>query len=163
VREAQAEVAYGAAMDGLTASTATQVMHQAIPATGRLGIVVERIGDGEVGMRVPIEGNANHLGTMYAGVLFSIAELPGGLIPLVFLEPGRYTPIVTDMHVRFLAPARTDVTLDARIDPAELSALALRADEEGRAEFTLELEGQDAGGRTVISTRADYQLRPSRR
>ena len=42
-------------------------------------------------------------------------------------------------------------------------ALAARAGSEGRAEFTLALEGQDTGGRIVVATQASYQLRPSRR
>lgn len=150
-------------MPALTADTATDLLHTTIPAVGRLGIVVERIGPGEVTLRVPIEGNTNHFGTMYAGALFAIAELPGGLIPLLVLGPGTHTPIVTDLQVRFLAPARTDVTLTARMDPAEVAALAAQADAEGRADFTLELEGRDADGRTVVATRGQYQLRPSRR
>ena len=149
-------------MTELTPQMATAFVHQSVPAIGRLGVVVEAIGPGVVELRVPIEGNANHMGTMYAGALFALAELPGGLIPLAVLEPGRYVPIVTDMHVHFVAAARTDVTLTARMDPDELRTLGEHATAEGKAEFTLELEGVDANGRTVIASRAHYQLRPSR-
>ena len=65
-------------------------------------------------LRVPIEGNANHFGTMYAGALFAIAELPGGLIPLCAWT-GRIHADRDRLQVRFLAPARTDVTLTACI------------------------------------------------
>ncbi len=150
-------------MDELTAAAATRLLHETIPAVGRLGIVVDRVDRGEVELRVPIEGNANHIGTMYAGALFALAELPGGLIPVSLLGPIRFSPIVTDMQVRFLAPARTDVTLVARIDPEEMVALADRAAQVGFAEFVLLLEGRDASGRTVIMTRGTYQLRPVRR
>jgi acyl-coenzyme A thioesterase PaaI-like protein len=149
-------------MSELTPKMATAFVHQSVPAIGRLGVVVEAISPGVVELRVPIEGNANHMGTMYAGALFALAELPGGLIPLAVLEPGRYVPIVTEMSVQFLAAARTDVTLVARMDPDELRALGGRVDAEGKAEFALELAGVDASGRTVITSRARYQLRPSR-
>ncbi|MFN8183942.1 MAG: hypothetical protein U0R23_05930 [Candidatus Nanopelagicales bacterium] len=39
------------------------------------------------------------------------------MIPLGVLDPTKYTPIVTGVDIRFLAAARTDVTLEARIDP----------------------------------------------
>lgn len=141
---------------------ATDFVHQVVPAVGRLGVMVEAFSPGSVTLRVPIEGNANHMGTMYAGALFALAELPGGLIPLAILDPSKYTPIVTAIEVQFTAAARTDVTLTAKMDPDELRALGQRADTEGRAEFTLELHGEDANGRTVISSVAHYQLRPNR-
>ena len=146
----------------LTPEMATEFVHRSVPAIGRLGVVVDAIGPGWVTLRVPIEGNTNHMGTMYAGALFAVAELPGGLVPLSVLDPARYTPIVTGMEVRFLAAARSDVTLGARMDPAELHALAELADAEGQARFTLDLHGQDADGRTVMASTGHYLLRRSR-
>ncbi len=149
-------------MTEFTPQVATDFVHHAVPAIGRLGVVVDAISPGAVELRVPIEGNANHMGTMYAGALFALAELPGGLLPLAVLPPGRYTPIVTGIEIQFLAAARTDVTLTARMEPAELRALGDRVDAEGRADFTLDLVGQDATGRTVVASTAHYQLRPNR-
>ena len=149
-------------MTEFTAQMATEFVHHAVPAIGRLGVVVEAISPGAVDLRVPIEGNANHMGTMYAGALFALAELPGGLIPLAVLPPGRYTPIVTAVEIQFVAAARTDVTLAARMDPQALRALGAQVDAEGQANFTLDLRGQDANGRTVIVSRGHYQLRPNR-
>ncbi len=149
-------------MPEFTPEMATAFVHQAVPAVGRLGVVVTAITPGTVSLRVPIEGNANHMGTMYAGALFALAELPGGLIPLAALGVGRYTPIVTGIEIQFLAAAHTDVTLTAHMGVAELRTLAEQADAEGRSSFTLDLQGEDTRGRTVVSSRAHYQLRPSR-
>ena len=145
-----------------TPEQATAFVHQTVPAIGRLGVVVEAIGPDAVELRVPIEGNGNHFGTMYAGALFGLCELPGGLIPLGVLDPTKYTPIVTRVDIRFLAAARTDVTLVATIDADQMRALGEQVDREGRAEFTLDLHGEDADGRTVVSSTAYYQLRPNR-
>ncbi|MEZ5184485.1 MAG: YiiD C-terminal domain-containing protein [Candidatus Nanopelagicales bacterium] len=149
-------------MTELTAQMATDFVHQVVPAVGRLGITVQSVGPGTVTLRAPIEGNANHMGTMYAGVLVALAELPGGLLPLGVLDPTKYIPIVTAMEVQFTAAARTDVTLSASMEPADLRALGERVESEGRAEFTLDLHGEDANGRTVISSVGHYLLRPSR-
>jgi acyl-coenzyme A thioesterase PaaI-like protein len=146
----------------MTPDQATQFVHQVVPAIGRLGVVVEAIGPGSVNLRVPIEGNANHMGTMYAGALFAVVELPGGLLPLAVLDPTKYTPIVTGVDIRFLAAARSDVRLSARMEPDELRRLGMQVDDTGRADFTLELEGTDADGRLVVTSTAYYQLRPNR-
>lgn len=137
------------------------MVHQLVPAIGRLGVTVEDLAPGTVDLRVPITGNANHMGTMYAGALFALLELPGGLLPLSLLG-SRYTPIVIEIQVRYLAAARTDVTLTARMDPDQLRALAARADEHGEAAFTLELHGVDSQGATVVASTAHYLLRPTR-
>lgn len=149
-------------MTEFTPEMATDFVHQAVPAIGRLGVVVEAISPGTVHLRVPLEGNANHMGTMYAGALFALAELPGGLIPLAVLPPSQYTPIVTALEIQFLAAARSDVTLAAVMDPQDVRALGDQVDAEGRADFTLELVGRDSDGRTVITSTGHYQLRPNR-
>ena len=148
-------------MDELTPEALTQMMHATIPAVGRLGIEVDAARDGEVRLRIPLEGNTNHFKTMYAGALFAVVELVGGLIPLSVVGPA-YTPIVTDIRVTFLAAAKTDVTVHARMDPARVRALAETATAEGLAHFVMDVEGKDADGRTVVTFQGDYQLRPSR-
>lgn len=145
----------------ITPQQATEFVHQTVPAIGRLGVRVEAFGPGWVELVVPVEGNANHFGTMYAGAMFALAELPGGLLPLAVLGAD-YTPIVTGVDIRFTAAARSDVRLTARMDPEHLQHLAKQADAEGKAEFVLELSGQDAQGRTVVESTATYQLRPRR-
>lgn len=146
----------------ITPEQATAFVHQTVPAIGRLGVVVEAIAPGAVDLRVPIEGNANHFGTMYAGAMFGLCELPGGLLPLAVLDPMKYTPIVTGVDIRFLAAARSDVRLSARMAAEELQRLGQQVDDTGRADFTLELEGVDDSGRVVVRSTAFYQLRPNR-
>lgn len=145
----------------ITPEQATEFAHATIPAIGRLGVRVVGLRPGSVDLVVPIEGNGNHFGTMYAGALFSLVEMPGGFLPLSVLGAD-YTPIVTRVDIRFLAAARTDVHLSATIEPQELQRLATEATEHGKAEFTLDLTGTDDNGRTVVECTAYYQLRPSR-
>lgn len=145
----------------ITPQQATEFTHATIPAIGRMGVRVEALGPGWVDLLVPVEGNTNHFGTMYAGALFSLVEMPGGFLPLSVLG-ANYTPIVTRVDIHFTAAARTDVTMHAEIAPEELQRLAAEATEHGKAEFTLELRAQDANGRTVVECTAYYQLRPAR-
>jgi acyl-coenzyme A thioesterase PaaI-like protein len=150
-------------MTELTPQAATDFVHAAVPAIGKLGVEVAAIEPGSVTLRLPFEPNRNHMGTLYAGALFALAELPGGLLPLAVLDPASYTPIVTRVEIDFLAAARSDVTLTAHLSVQRLQELAREADAEGGAGFTLDLHGEDAGGRTVLRSHADYLLRSNRR
>lgn len=147
-----------AAMDP---ETATTFVHQAVPAAGRMGVAVEKLEPGFVRLRMPLAPNRNHIGTMYAGALFAVAELPGGILPLTVLTSG-VMPIVTDVSITFHRAARSDVTLEARMDPAELARLGEVALAQGKSEFRLELSVRDADGMEVATTVATYQLRAPR-
>jgi acyl-coenzyme A thioesterase PaaI-like protein len=54
-------------------------------------------------------GNENHVGSMYAGALFTLAELPGGVLALTSFDSQRFYPIVKEASLRFLRPAGSDV------------------------------------------------------
>ena len=144
----------------ITADEATALVHASVPALGRSGLRVEEIRAGHVRLSMPLEGNGNHLGTMYAGALFSIAELPGGLLPLTILT-GEVVPILKEMTVTYARPARGPVFLEAGLEPEAIRALAAQALAEGRAEFVLDLQVTDEGGQVVAVSHGTYQLRPT--
>jgi thioesterase domain-containing protein len=142
----------------ISAEEATAFVHDAVPALQRFGLRVQDLQPGKVRLSMPFEGNRNHMGTMYAGALFAIAELPGGLLPMSLVPEG-VVPIMKELTIRFLSPARGDVWLTAQIDPAELQRLIDQARTEGRAEFTLDLHVTDSDGRAIAASTGNYQLR----
>jgi uncharacterized protein (TIGR00369 family) len=144
-----------------TPAQVTELVHLSVPAIGRLGIEVLELTPGYTRLRLPIAGNSNHIGTMYAGALVALAELPGGLLPLAVPDLA-VVPIVTDLAVSFVRAARTDATLEARLDPDELRRLAAQAHTEGQSEFVLDTSAIDEAGSTLLTCRATYQLRPAR-
>lgn len=144
----------------ISAEEATAFVHEAVPALGRFGLQVQHLQPGRVRLSLPLEGNGNHMGTMYAGALFAIAELPGGLLPLSLVPQG-VVPIMQEFTIRFLAPARSEVYVTAELDPDLVQRLAAQARETGRAAFTLDLQVTDHEGRAVAATTGHYQLRPT--
>lgn len=142
-----------------TAEQATALVHAAVPALERFGLEVVEIDTGRVRLRMPFAGNGNHMGTMYAGALFAVAELPGGLLPLNLLQGGAVVPILKELTIRFVRPARGDVWVEAVVDPDTLRALAQQAVETGRAEFVLDLQVIDQEAHVVAESTGTYQLR----
>lgn len=125
----------------------------------RMGLKVLVLERGRVRLSAPLEGNVNHIGTMYAGALFTLAEIPGGALFLTSFDTSRFYPVVTEMNLRFLRPAATDAFIDITLDEAAIERIQAQADALGKAEYVLEGRIHDAEGRVVAESRGVYQLR----
>ncbi|EFV14279.1 PaaI family thioesterase [Segniliparus rugosus] len=134
---------------------------------GALGIAfVERSGlrvlaakRGRVRCMMPYEGNENHIGTMYAGALFTLAELPGGLLYLTSFDTAKFFPIVKEMNIQFRKPVTSDVTVEVGLAEEAIAAIQAEAETKGKAEFVLEGELKTEDGTLVATSRGVYQLR----
>ncbi|QLQ11922.1 MAG: YiiD C-terminal domain-containing protein [Nocardioidaceae bacterium] len=104
--------------------------------------------------------NRNHLGTMYAGVLFTVAEVLGGAIILATFDATKYAPILKDMRIDYRRPATTDVVASAGLDLELSKDLARTADLGERARFELVAQIHDTEGTLVAETVGTYQLHP---
>jgi len=129
------------------------------PFAERCGSKVLELSRGYCKMVMPFEPNINHVGTMYAGALFTLAELPGGVVFLSSFDTSRFYPIVKDMQIRFRRPARTDITVEVRISDEEVERIQTEADASGKADYAWECELKDASGEVVAISRNTYQLR----
>lgn len=134
-------------------------MGKTIPVAHGMGIAVTQARRGFASTAVPMEGNGNHFGVMYAGVLFTVAEILGGAIALASFDAAAYYPLVKDLQIFFRRPATTDVTAEASLDDAEIDRIAAAAAEHGKCDFTLEATVTDANGVVVATTKGLYQLR----
>jgi thioesterase domain-containing protein len=138
-------------MNGAMAST--------IPIAGKMGVKVVEARPGFAATTVPAEGNGNHFGVIYAGVLFTVAEVLGGIIPLITFDRAKYFPLVKKLDIEFLAMAKSDVRAEASLDEDTIARVEAEAAQRGKADFTLEAVVTDSRGQTVATTRGLYQLR----
>ena len=130
-----------------------------IPIALKMGVQALEVRSGFAATSVPIEGNGNHFGVMYAGVLFTVAEILGGAIPIATFDNAKYYPLVKDLQIFFRKPAKTDVRAQASLSESEIARIVADADANGKADFTLEATVTDADGVVVAETRGLYQLR----
>lgn len=134
-------------------------MSAPFPFVQRTGFEVVEVRPGYCRARMPLEPNVNHIGTMYAGALYTLAELPGGVLALATFDPARFYPVVKDMRIRFTALARTDVEVEVSLDDAEITRIRTEADERGKADYAWQCQLTDAEGTVVAATENLYQLR----
>ena len=137
----------------------TQATWSVMPFCERTGVRVLEAERGHVKLVMPLEPNVNHVGIMYAGAMFTLAELPGGTMTAVSFENGKYFPIVKDLRMTFVAPATTDVSVTIELDERQLEAIQRDLEERGKADYGWNAELLDSSGRVVARSENAYQLR----
>lgn len=124
-----------------------------------MGITVLEMRRGYVRLMAPLKGNGNHFGSMYAGVIFSLADIAGGALFVSTFDYTRFIPIVREVDIRFLKPVAEDLFVEASIPEETIARIERELDENGRAEWALDLSLRYAGGATLDTVRGVFQGR----
>ena len=129
------------------------------PFVERCEVQTLEVDRGYCKMLMPFKPNINHVGIMYAGALYTIAELPGGTIYLTSFDTKKFYPIVKDMAIRFRRPATTDVTVEVTVSEEEIARIESTTEETGKCDFEWDVELKDANGEVVALSHNVYQMR----
>ncbi|UVE18292.1 DUF4442 domain-containing protein [Pseudomonas sp. LS44] len=143
----------------LPTALARVLTEEKIAFVKRMNLKAEILEPGFVRLLAPLAGNENHIGSMYAGALFTLAEVPGGALFATSFDHQRFYPIVKELNLRFRRPATGDIHVEARLAAEDIERLQAEAQANGKAEYALELQLRDASGEVVAESRAIYQLR----
>jgi acyl-coenzyme A thioesterase PaaI-like protein len=134
-------------------------MESTIPPVHKMGVRVVEARRGHAVASVPLAGNGNHFGVIYAGVQFTVAEMLGGVIALATFDAAKYYPLVKNVDITYTGMARTDLLAQASLNDDEIARIEADVAENGKADFTLDAVVKDQAGQTVSVTRGLYQLR----
>lgn len=125
----------------------------------RTGLKLVDSEPGYVHCLMPAKGNENHIGSMYAGALFTLAEIPGGALWLSTFDISKTYPIIKSFNIEYHKPALGDITFTTRLSPDEVTRISNECMDKGKSEFTLKGELRNAEGVTVATSTGIYQLR----
>lgn len=142
----------------VNATEATQAI-RVIPFVERTGMRVDEVRPGRCVLSMPEEPNINHFGTVYAGAIYTLGEVPGGVLFLATFDAERFFPLVKGSEIRYRAPGRGRLSVEATIDGDEVARLEATAAEHGKAEWQLDLQITDERGTTVAEMTSQYQMR----
>ncbi len=134
-------------------------VEKGIPCIERMGLKVREMAPRRASLLAPLKGNENHIGTMYAGIQFTLAEIPGGILFLTTFDVSKYIPIVKNLNISFIRPATTDITIDLELSQEEVDRVNAELEEKGKSDFILNGELKDTQGTVVAKTAATYQIR----
>lgn len=143
----------------LTPEEVTANVRSVIPILGAMEIEIVEAGRTTVAARLPAGPNGNHFGTTYAGCLFSVAEVLGGVYASTSLVLEGAVPLVKQVTIDFLRPATTDVVARSTLTEETIARVLAETDAGGKSDFELETEVTDENGTVVARTRGLYQLR----
>jgi acyl-coenzyme A thioesterase PaaI-like protein len=139
--------------------SATRIAETSIKFVANSGLRVVELRRGYCKCVMPLKGNENHIGTMYAGALFTLADIPVGALFLASFDTAEYYAVVKGLNLTFLKPARTDITTEFSIDETVISTLASAAERLGKADFVLEADLVGDSGEVVAKARGLFHIR----
>lgn len=132
---------------------------ESIPIAGKMGIRVVRLEPGTGAIEAPPEPNINHAGMMYAGSLFTLGELLGGLLPPVTWDITGYVPVVAGLDIKFRRPAFGTIRATATVADEDLDRVRTElAAGEPKVRFPLASSLTDESGTEVATTVGQYVL-----
>jgi acyl-coenzyme A thioesterase PaaI-like protein len=131
-----------------------------IPRAHQMGVEFVELRPGYVRAEVPFDGNGNHFGVIYAGVIFTLAEVLGGAMHFATFDVSTHYPLVRSLNIDFVAPGKGRLTASASLSAAEVERIKAEATPDAKVPFVLEAEVVGEDGTVVARTRGDYQIRP---
>lgn len=143
----------------MSMETFKQYLESGIEFVSRTGVRVLELAPGRVKLCMPLSGNENHIGTLYAGALFTLAELPGGALFLSSFDVNRFYPVIREMNIRYHRAARTDAFVTQTLSRDEIDRITREAEQNGKSDFTLFCEITDAQDTVVADSTGLYQIR----
>ncbi|HZZ46611.1 MAG TPA: PaaI family thioesterase [Pseudonocardia sp.] len=127
-----------------------------VPRIPDLGIETLELRRGYVRARASLATNGNHLGSMYAGTLFGMAEMLGGALAWPEFDFSVYLPTVKDLTINYRRPALSDITATAGLETQILDRMRREAAETGRTQYEVDAVLTDGSGDVVARTRGTY-------
>ena len=99
---------------------------------------------------LPLEGNANHLGGVYAGAIFTLAEFPFGMMCINRFGTTDIIPVVGEVTIRFRAPASGALTVELIVPDDEWDEIERETRAHGKFKIVKEIEVKDAQGKVKL-------------
>lgn len=132
-----------------------------LPLCQHIGLSIEKAQDGVFRCRVPLtEPNSNHFGTVHAALQFAALEVLGGMVVAsIGLMQGKYLGVVKEFQIKFRAPAQTAIFAETNVSESELSRICSDAENQGRADFTLNSTLSDGNGNIFATGHGIYVIK----
>ncbi|GAA5315001.1 MAG: YiiD C-terminal domain-containing protein [Candidatus Pelagadaptatus aseana] len=134
----------------------TQDKLDMVPTLANMGLEVIEDSPSRVYVRMPLEGNSNHFKAAYAGALFSLAEFPFGFLFFNRVGTEPMYPLVGEMTIRYMAPAMSDVYVDARLSDDEWQEIYDTTKAKGKMKIERVTELKDKDGNLLAVVNATY-------
>ncbi|WP_066530909.1 YiiD C-terminal domain-containing protein [Erythrobacter sp. CCH5-A1] len=131
-----------------------------VPFAAYVGVTLEEIAEGRATATLEQSHNtSNHIATMHAGALFTLAEAASGAAMAgMFLERlAALRPVAASSTIAYSRPAKGTITAKAAVD-GDKAALFAALDSEGKVRFPVAITMEDSEGREVARMSVDWHV-----
>jgi acyl-coenzyme A thioesterase PaaI-like protein len=129
---------------------------QSIETLKNMGLKVLVESPNTLKIAMPREGNSNHLGGVYAGAIFTLAEFPFGMMCINKFGMSEIVPVIGEITIRFLAPAIGDLTVELTVADEEWDEIERETKAHGKFKIIKDIEVKDAQGKVNTILKATY-------
>ena len=126
----------------------------------RLGVQVVDETPNLLRVRMPLAGNANHFGAMYAGSIFTLAEFPFGALFVQHFPLTEFVPVIGELTIRYLSPVIADLYVTVEVTNEEWDQIRTEANASGKAKLIRSLELKDEADNVKAIASATYFALP---
>jgi len=135
-------------------------MHSTVPLLASIGVEAVEVERRRVRTRLPFDPvNGNHIGTVYAGVLYSFLESTGGALVLVSFDVSSWIPIIVEGTIRYLRPVTAAVEIDVSLTEQECDAVHAQLDADPKSRWILHAAAVAEDGRVACEADLVYRFR----
>ena len=136
------------------------LIREKVPVADFIGLEIEVVEPGHARLRMPFSPQIkNHLDIVYAGAIFALAEISGGVAMLSAFEQDNCTVLARRMEIDYVRPSRSDLLCEVTVPATVVAENQAAIQAEGKTDVILPIEVQDDRGRIVARVSAFYYLR----
>jgi len=133
---------------------------KSIPWITDSGLRLDFLEVGHVRLTVPAARHLNHLGIVYAGTHFMLMEVAGAILFWSLYGLDRFAPVNREMSIRYLRPAKSDISCELSLGPEEAASRIAPAVERGKGDWILDMAVTDTSGNVVSTSTCHYVAIP---
>lgn len=125
------------------------------------GLVVDKMEQRHVVTHLPVDPlHMNHVGIVYAGSYFMLAEASGASL-LKCTYGSKYVAIIKSASLDYLRPAKTDLVVDISMTEEEAEERIAYVKEHGKGRYPMDIPVMDANGEHCATVSVVYYLMPN--
>jgi thioesterase domain-containing protein len=146
----------------MDAKSVEQMLHQLVPLIKIMNISVTKFEPENVELRLDEnKDNYNHFGKFYAGALFTLGEVTGGVAMLSRDALRAHLIVARAASIKYLKPIGKTAVATAALPDADAEILLKDLEETGRASKTLPVAIKNADDEIAVEMSVEYYLKKS--
>jgi len=121
------------------------------------GIKPEVMEERHIRFVLPTEAiHLNHVGIVYAGSMFTFAEISGANLFVCTYGTEEFVPILKGVEIKYLKPTKKDLVIDIQLSQEEADEKIALARERGRGDYFLDVPISDTDGNEIALAKFNY-------